>query len=83
MNNAYLERAKKKITDSKLLAIVAAKRARQLAFGARPMVKCPDENHLDIALLEIAEGKVVETFIDPKEQMAASELEKVLDTPAE
>ncbi|OGV39480.1 MAG: DNA-directed RNA polymerase subunit omega [Lentisphaerae bacterium GWF2_45_14] len=58
MNNAYVERAKKVIADPKILSIVAAKRAKQLALGARPMVKCKDENHLDIALLEIAEGKV-------------------------
>ncbi len=58
MNNAYVDRAKKIIADPKILSLVAAKRARQLAGGARPMVKCKDENHLDIALLEIAEGKV-------------------------
>ena len=58
MNNAYVDRAKKVIPDPKILSIVAAKRARQLALGARPMVKCKDENHLDIALFEIAEGKV-------------------------
>jgi len=58
MNNAYVDRAKKVIPDPKILSLVAAKRAKQLALGARPMVKCKDENHLDIALLEIAEGKV-------------------------
>lgn len=58
MNNAYVDKAKKIIADPKILSLVAAKRARQLAGGARPMVKCKDENHLDIALLEIAEGKV-------------------------
>ncbi|MDD5698304.1 MAG: DNA-directed RNA polymerase subunit omega [Victivallaceae bacterium] len=58
MNNSYLERAKKVITDPKILSIVAGKRARQLAWGARPMLKCDSENHLDVALLEIAEGKL-------------------------
>ena len=58
MNNSYLERAKKVITDPKILSIVAGKRARQLAWGARPMLKCDTANHLDIALLEIAEGKL-------------------------
>lgn len=61
MNNSYLERAKKVITDPKILSIVAGKRARQLAWGARPMLKCDSENHLDIALLEIAEGKLYYT----------------------
>lgn len=58
MNNEYLERAKKIITDPKVLCIVASKRANQLARGARPMIKCDLENHLDVALLEIAEGKL-------------------------
>ena len=59
MNNAYLERAKKQIPAPKVLAVIAAKRAKQLAIGARPMVKTTDENYLDIALLEIAEGLLV------------------------
>jgi DNA-directed RNA polymerase subunit K/omega len=61
VNNSYLERAKKVITDPQILSIVASKRARQLALGARPMLKCDTANHLDIALLEIAEGKLYYT----------------------
>ena len=56
MNNSYLERARKVITDPQILSVVAAKRAKQLAAGGRPMIKCDSENLLDIALLEIAEG---------------------------
>ena len=56
MNNSYLERAKQQITDPQILSVVAAKRAKQLAAGGRPMIKCDSENLLDIALLEIAEG---------------------------
>ena len=62
MNNAYLERAKALFPDAKTLILLASKRARQLAYGARPMVRCKDENFLDVALLEIAEGKLVPTF---------------------
>ena len=58
MNNDYLERAKEHIPNPKELAVIVAKRARQLSQGARPMVKCNEENHLDVALLEIAEGKL-------------------------
>ena len=58
MNDAYLERAKEKISDPKLLAIAASKRARQLARGRRPMLKTDDKEYLDIALLEIAEGLI-------------------------
>jgi DNA-directed RNA polymerase subunit K/omega len=64
VNNSYLERAKKVITDPQILSIVAGKRARQLAWGARPMLKCDTANHLDIALLEIAEGKLYYTHGD-------------------
>jgi DNA-directed RNA polymerase omega subunit len=56
MNDSYLERAKEKISDPKLLSIVASRRARQLARGGRPMIKTPDQEYLDVALLEIAEG---------------------------
>ncbi len=56
MNNSYLERAKKMIPDPQILSVVAAKRAKQLSLGARPMVRCQSPNQLDVALLEIAEG---------------------------
>ena len=67
MNNSYLERAKKVITDPQILSIVAGKRARQLAWGARPMLKCDTANHLDVALMEIAEGKLYYTQGEKKE----------------
>lgn len=73
MNNAYLDRAKKVIEDPQILSVVAAKRARQLALGARPMVKCSSENHLDIALLEIAEGLISYTFGNPEAEAAPAE----------
>lgn len=62
MNNAYLEKAKGVVPDAKTLILVASKRARQLAYGARPMVRCKDENYLDVALLEIAENKLAPSF---------------------
>lgn len=62
MNNDYLYRAKEVVPDAKTLIVLASKRARQLAFGARPMVRCKDENFLDVALLEIAEHKLEPSF---------------------
>ncbi|MCQ2352564.1 MAG: DNA-directed RNA polymerase subunit omega [Victivallaceae bacterium] len=56
MNNEYLSRARKVITDPQVLTIVASRRAKQLALGGRPMIKCDSKNFLDVALLEIAEG---------------------------
>lgn len=64
MNNAYLERAKERIPDPQILSVVAAKRARQLALGARPMIKCDSKQVLDVALLEIAEGLLSYEFCD-------------------
>lgn len=73
MNNAYLDRAKKVIEDPQILSVVAAKRARQLALGARPMVKCSSENHLDVALLEIAEGLISYQFGKDKAEETAED----------
>ena len=76
MNNSYLERARKVITDPQILSVVAAKRAKQLAAGGRPMIKCDSENLLDIALLEIAEGLLTYEFPDENEEnSAAAEVE--------
>ena len=77
MNNAYLERAKQVIADPQILSVVAAKRARQLALGGRPMVKCDSENHLDVALLEIAEGLLDYEFVSEEE--AAAEAAKAAE----
>lgn len=71
MNNEYLERAKKKITDPQILSVVAAKRAKQLSLGARPMVRCDSPNQLDVALLEIAEGLLSYEF--PEDAAAGDE----------
>ena len=64
MNNSYLARARQQIADPQILAVVAAKRAKQLAMGGRPMIKCDSENLLDVALLEIAEGLLSYEFAD-------------------
>ena len=58
MNNKYLKKAKQQISDPKILSLVAAKRAKQLAMGEKPMVRIDDEEYLDIALFEIAEGLI-------------------------
>ena len=83
MNNSYLERAKQNIPDPQILSVVAAKRAKQLAMGARPMVKTADENLLDIALLEIAEGLLSYEFPDENEVAAPAENAEAAATDAE
>lgn len=60
MNTKYLESAKDRIPNIPLLINVVARRVRQLNRGQRPLLK-PDSlqmPHLDIALKEIAEGKL-------------------------
>jgi DNA-directed RNA polymerase omega subunit len=64
MNDSYLERAIKQIKDPKVLSILAAKRARELARGGKKLIKTDDKEFVDIALLEIAEGLVVPEFAD-------------------
>ncbi len=62
-------KALKRVDDDKyLLSIIVAKRAEQLANGASPFVKVDNkEKFTDIALKEIAEGKVgLESVTDIK-----------------
>ena len=83
MNNSYLARARQQISDPQVLSVVAAKRAKQLAMGGRPMIKCESENLLDIALLEIAEGLLSYEFADEAteeiEETAAEDGETVAE----
>ena len=73
MNNAYLAKAKQFITDPQILSVVADKRARQLAGGARPKIKCDCNNLLDIALLEIGEGLLSYEFVAAEEKAENAE----------
>ena len=61
MNLELLEQARTRIPSVPILVNLAAKRVRQLNSGMRPFVKTsnPDEDKLDIALREIADGKLI------------------------
>ena len=62
MNEEYLKRAKATVGDVRLFINGVAQRAAELARGAKPLVATrPDDDrtNLDIALLEVAEGRVV------------------------
>lgn len=82
MNNDYLNRARKVITDPQILTIVASRRAKQLAAGGRPMIKCDSDNYLDVALLEIAEGLLSYEFGDEVPQDAEAAPESESSAPA-
>ena len=61
MNLSYLEAAKRRVPNVAVLVNMVSKRVRQLILGERPLVKVenPNEDREDIALREIAEGKLV------------------------
>jgi DNA-directed RNA polymerase subunit omega len=50
------------------LVLVAAKRARQLANGAHPMVEWENDKPTVVALREIAEGYIDERILDERDQ---------------
>jgi DNA-directed RNA polymerase subunit omega len=60
LNAQLLELAKKRIPSVPLLINVVSKRVRQLNAGLRPTVKplSREEERVDIALREVAEGKL-------------------------
>ena len=74
MNISYLEAAKNRVANVPLLINMASRRVRQLVQGQRPLVKPdnPHMPHLDIALKEIAEGKLTAeiTYTAPKPSMS-------------
>jgi DNA-directed RNA polymerase subunit omega len=60
LNTKYLESAKGRVPNVPLLINMVSRRVRQLISGERPLVK-PDNpfmEKMDIALREIAEGKL-------------------------
>lgn len=61
MNTELLERAKERVPSTPVLVNMVSKRVRQLIAGMRPYIKpaTPNEDKLDIALREIAEGKII------------------------
>ena len=67
MNDEYLEKACEVIEDREILVNLVSRRAKELARGAHPMVNVDRNergNYLDIALREVAEGKIDYEFTD-------------------
>lgn len=60
MNVTYLDTAKGRVPNIPMLINMVSKRVRQLIGGQRPLVKpdFPGMEKMDIALKEIAEGKM-------------------------
>ena len=65
--------------DSKFrLAILAAKRGKQLVAGAKKRVDTNAENPLTIAIEEIYQGKVKFRILEPDEQLKGEETASLL-----
>jgi DNA-directed RNA polymerase omega subunit len=69
MNVELLELAKRRVPNIAVLVNMVSKRARQLLAGNHPMIKIENQqmDFEDIALTEIAEGKLM-AEIDLSEQ---------------
>ena len=61
MNLELLDAARKRVPSAPVLINMVSKRVRQLNHGDRPYVRpeSRDEDPLDTALREIAEGKII------------------------
>lgn len=61
MNLELLDKAKARVPSVPVLVNLISQRVRQINGGMRPYVKpaSPDEDHLDVALREIADGKII------------------------
>jgi len=60
----FVEELIDRLGSSYDLVVAAAKRAKQLRVGARPLVDTDSKNPLTIALQEIAEGSIVLKPVD-------------------
>jgi len=61
MNSELLKKAHEKVPSAAVLVNLISKRERELIGGAKPLVKLEtlDEDKCDIALREVAEGKLI------------------------
>lgn len=61
-----LEKARETLGNDKVLVNLVSRRVRQLNASSRPLVEtAPGMGFIDIALKEIAEGKIIARAIEP------------------
>ena len=81
MARITVEDCLEKVPNLFQLVLVAAKRARQLANGAHPMVDWENDKPTVVALREVAEGYVTEDILTqrdkPVEDLLAADLAAV------
>jgi len=77
MKKELLEAAAKVIPNTMVLINVVSRRVRQINQGHRPLVGGTEKlNPMDIALKEIAEGKVKFEAVEPEEETTIEEKKK-------
>ena len=61
MNTELLKKAHERVPSIPVLVNLISKREKQLIAGEKPLVKphAPDEDKVDTALREVAEGKLI------------------------
>jgi DNA-directed RNA polymerase subunit omega len=81
MNSNLVKAAAEVIPNPKILVNMVSQRVRQLCLGHRPMVEfVPGLGHADIALSEIAAGKL--SFESPLNQNGTDAATQVVEFPA-
>ena len=81
MNSNLVKAAAEVIPNPKILVNMVSKRVRQLCLGHRPMVEfVPGLGHADIALSEIAAGKL--SFESILNQSSTDAAPQVVEFPA-
>ena len=59
MNAELIKAASEAVDNQQILVNMVSRRVRQLTLGHRPLVECvPGMGHADVALTEIANGKL-------------------------
>ena len=58
MNRLPLDILMKRVDNKYTLAVLAAKRAREIVNGSEPLVACKSLKPVSIALAEISQGKI-------------------------
>jgi DNA-directed RNA polymerase subunit K/omega len=76
MKADLVKAASEVITNQQILVNMVSRRVRQLCLGHRPLVEfVPGQGHADIALTEIANGKLTyESTLDRKEIAVPAEV---------
>lgn len=72
-----------KVDNRFQLVMVAAKRARQLAMGAEPLVPWENDKPTVVALREIALGKISKSLVDQIGVEQATQRAEMATRPAE